>query len=70
MCVDAGVYIGCMYAEYAHLLLEAGMAISAGTATGNSMSFMVGRLSYTFGLSGDFILHQYLYPVAASAELV
>lgn len=46
--------MGCMYAEYAHLQLEAGMAVTAGTATGNSLSFMVGRLSYTFGLTGAY----------------
>ena len=48
----AGVYVGCMYQEYTGLLADAGMKLSAATATGNSLAFMVGRVSYTFGLAG------------------
>ena len=48
----AGVYVGCMYQEYPGLLAEAGMKLSAAAATGSSLSFMVGRVSYTFGLQG------------------
>lgn len=48
-----GVYVGCMYQEYASLLTDAGMKLTAATATGNSLAFMVGRVSYTFGLAGE-----------------
>ena len=48
----AGVYVGCMYQEYTTLLAAADAKLSAATATGNSLSFMVGRLAYTFGLTG------------------
>ena len=41
-----------MYQEYTGLLADAGQKLSAATATGNSISFMVGRVSYTFGLAG------------------
>lgn len=44
--------MGCMYQEYPSLLTEANMKLSAATATGNSMAFLVGRLAYTFGLTG------------------
>lgn len=50
----AGVYLGCMYQEYSQLLGEAGAKLSAAAATGNSLSFLVGRVSYSFGLSGGF----------------
>lgn len=51
--LPAGVYVGCMYQEYASLLTDAGMKLTAATATGNSLAFMVGRVSYTFGLAGE-----------------
>ena len=41
-----------MYQEYPGLMAEAGMKLSAAAATGSSLSFMVGRVSYTFGLQG------------------
>ena len=44
-----------MYHEYTSLLAESGSKLSAAAATGNSASFMVGRLSYTFGLAGPCI---------------
>lgn len=49
----AGVYVGCMYQEYPALLTEANVKLSAATATGNSMAFLVGRVAYTFGLAGE-----------------
>ena len=53
LCIaTAGVYVGCMYQEYPTLLAEAGMKLNAATATGGSLAFMVGRVSYTFGLAG------------------
>jgi acyl transferase domain-containing protein len=45
-----------MYQEYTGLLADAGQKLSAATATGNSLSFMVGRVSYTFGLAGAHTL--------------
>ena len=45
--------MGSMYQEYQGVLGEAGVKISAGTSTGNGASFMVGRVSYTFGLAGE-----------------
>jgi len=44
-----------MYHEFASLLAESGSKLSAAAATGNSASFMVGRLSYTFGLTGPCV---------------
>jgi len=52
---QTGVYIGCMYHEYVSLLADSGSKLSAAAATGNSASFMVGRLSYAFGLAGPCI---------------
>jgi 3-oxoacyl-(acyl-carrier-protein) synthase/acyl carrier protein len=52
---DTGVYVGCMYQEYAAVLADSGSKLSTAAATGNSASFMVGRLSYTFGLAGPCI---------------
>lgn len=50
-----GVYVGCMYHEYSSVLGDVGSGLTAAAATGNSPSFMVGRLSYCFGLSGPCI---------------
>lgn len=44
-----------MYHEFSSVLSESGSALSAAAATGNSASFMVGRLSYTFGLAGPCV---------------
>ena len=43
----AGVYVGCMYQEYASVLAAAGSTLTAAAATGTSLSFMVGRCAYT-----------------------
>lgn len=51
--VLAGAYVGCMYQEYTNLLGAGDLKLSAATATGNSLSFMVGRVSYAFGLTGQ-----------------
>ena len=52
-----GVYIGCMYTEYLDGVL--GLARLSDTAatsiTGHGLSFMVGRLSFTFGWQGPCI---------------
>lgn len=39
----AGTYVGCMYQEYADVLAQGGGKVTAAAATGNSLSFMVGR---------------------------
>jgi hypothetical protein len=52
-----GVYVGCMYTEYLNGILgPAGLAnSSASSITGHGLSFMVGRLSFTFGWQGPCI---------------
>ena len=54
---STGVYIGCMYTEYLDGILQpVGIADSTSTSiTGHGVSFMVGRLSYTFGFVGPCI---------------
>ena len=42
-----------MHQEYSSVLTNADMKLSAATATGNTLAFMVGRVSYTFGLAGE-----------------
>lgn len=64
-----GVYVGCMYQEYASLLTDAGMKLTAATATGNSLAFMVGRVSYTFGLAGERGLLAAAFEMVAPLEL-
>ena len=51
---STGVYIGCMYNEYLDgILAPLGLADSVPSSiTGQGLSFMVGRLSYTFALNG------------------
>jgi acyl transferase domain-containing protein len=52
-----GVYIGCMYTEYLDTVLEpAGIADSASQAiVGHGLSFLVGRISFTFGFQGPCV---------------
>ncbi len=52
-----GVYVGCMYTEYLDGILgPVGLAnSSASSITGHGLSFMVGRLSFTFGWQGPCI---------------
>lgn len=50
-----GVYVGCMYQEYTQLQYNLGYKISPSIATGNGISYLVGRVSYTFGLMGPSI---------------
>ena len=52
----AGVYVGCMYSEYTQLQYNLGYKISPGLVTGNGISYLVGRVSYTFGLQGGWRL--------------
>ena len=48
----AGVYVGCMYQEYTQLQYSLGQRLSPAVVTGNGISYLVGRVSYTFGLQG------------------
>ncbi|KAK9841871.1 hypothetical protein WJX81_008495 [Elliptochloris bilobata] len=50
-----GVYVGCMYQEYAGVLAAARSKLTAVAATGTSLSFMVGRVSYALSLSGPCV---------------
>ena len=54
---NVGVYVGCMYTEYLDgVLMPADVAATNSNAIiGHGLSFMVGRLSYTFGLQGPCI---------------
>ena len=47
-----GVYVGCMYQEFTQLQYNLGYSISPAIATGNGISYLVGRISYAFGLQG------------------
>ena len=48
----AGVYVGCMYQEYLDVQVAANPKVTPQGVVGNGLSFMVGRLSYTFNFSG------------------
>ena len=50
-----GVYVGCMYQEFTQLQYNLGYGISPAIATGNGISYLVGRVSYTLGLQGPCI---------------
>lgn len=50
-----GVYVGCMYQEFTQLQYNLGYGISPAIATGNGISYLVGRVSYAFGLQGPCI---------------
>ena len=47
-----GVYMGCVWQEYPALMDALHVPSSAQVLTGSGMNFMVGRVSYTFGLQG------------------
>lgn len=50
-----GVFVGCIWLEYAELLASYGTQSSSMLVTGNGLAFMAGRLSYTFGLTGPCV---------------
>lgn len=52
-----GVYIGAMWgSEYLEVLSAAGLnETSAAASTGNTLPFLVGRISYTFGFGGPCV---------------
>ena len=47
-----GVYVGCVWQEYAAALERLAVSPSVAVLTGSGLNFMVGRVSYTFGLQG------------------
>ena len=51
----AGMYVGCMHQEYTSIMTTAYQKLSPQAIVGSGLSFMVGRLSYTFGFSGPCI---------------
>ena len=54
-CGCAGVYVGCMYHEYIEVMSGLGSQIPPQAFIGNGPPYMVGRLSYVFGLTGPCI---------------
>jgi acyl transferase domain-containing protein len=52
-----GVYVGAMWAsEYLEVVASAGLSdTAAASSTGNTAPFLVGRVSYTFGLRGPCV---------------
>jgi acyl transferase domain-containing protein len=52
-----GVYVGCMYTEYLDGVLGRSTVAddNANSIVGHGLSFMVGRLSFTYGLQGPCI---------------
>ena len=47
-----GVYLGVMWTEFQYLIVALGATQNGYTATGNGLSFLVGRPSFAFGLVG------------------
>lgn len=52
---SAGVFIGAMWQDYAKLAADSPGAINQHTATGQDLSIVAARISYTFGLRGPSI---------------
>ena len=50
-----GVFIGCIWLEYAELLHHHRVGGNAQLVTGNGLAFMAGRVSYSFGWSGPCV---------------
>ncbi|KAK9803996.1 hypothetical protein WJX72_011444 [[Myrmecia] bisecta] len=50
-----GVYVGVMHMEYIQYMTGLGVTVTPNVSTGNGMDFLVGRVSYTFGLTGPCI---------------
>ena len=44
-----------MYQEYIQLQHQLGHKLGAAAVTGNGISYLVGRLSYSFGLTGPCV---------------
>jgi acyl transferase domain-containing protein len=45
-------YVGVMHMEYIQYLASHGLPITPNITTGNGLDFLIGRVSYTFGLTG------------------
>lgn len=50
------MYVGCVWQEYAAALERLAVSPSVAVLTGSGLNFMVGRVSYTFGLQGALLL--------------
>ena len=50
---STGVYMGSVWQEYPPLLADLRIPDAVHALTGSGMNFMVGRVSYTFGLQGE-----------------
>ena len=48
-----GVYVGCMNHEWLNVMVAHGTKLVPRAFVGNGAAYMVGRLSYTFGLTGQ-----------------
>ena len=53
--LHAGVYVGCMYQEYIDVQVGVSARLAPQAVAGSGLSFMVGRLSYTFNFSGPCV---------------
>ena len=53
--MPAGVYVGCMYHEYIEVMVSHGCTLPPQAFIGNGPPYMVGRLSYAFGLTGPCV---------------
>ena len=53
--VLVGAYVGCMYQEYLDVVAAGSNKLAVQALSGNGDSFMVGRLSYTFGFQGPCV---------------
>ncbi|KAK9843587.1 hypothetical protein WJX84_002747 [Apatococcus fuscideae] len=52
---STGVYVGCVWQEYALFLEHHTVKPTVSILTGSGFNFMIGRVSYTFGLQGPCI---------------
>ncbi|GAB4814934.1 hypothetical protein N2152v2_001980 [Parachlorella kessleri] len=64
--LSVGAYVGCMYQEYLDVVTAGSNKLAAQALTGNGDSFLVGRLSYTFGFQGPSVITD----TACSSSLV
>lgn len=47
--------MGCMYHEWIDVMISHGMKLASRSIVGTGAPYMVGRLSYTFGLQGPCV---------------
>lgn len=48
-------YVGVMHMEFLATLASAGLGVGPAVTAGNGMDFLIGRLSYVFGLTGPCV---------------